>query len=78
MAEVGLDTRPRSSVHATHVCADGGVCLDTEVFAQTRLPSWLAATLLARSSPGKVSLAQNACDQRVRRTEGLPVHTSPF
>ena len=75
---MGLDTRPHASAHATRVCAAAGVCLDTEVFAQMRLPSWMAATLLALSSPGKVSLAQNACDERIRRTEGLPVYTSAF
>lgn len=47
----------------------------TQASAQMHLPLWTAATLLARSSPGKVSLAQNVCDKGIRRAEGLSAYT---
>ena len=59
------------------------VCIQRREFAQThkhlhkciglrrQLPP-----LLARSSPGKVSLAQNVCDKGIRHVEGLPAYTS--
>lgn len=58
VAEIGLDPGPPAAPHATWVCADKGVCWDTGMFAQMHPPPWMAAALLACSSPGKVSLSQ--------------------
>lgn len=78
MAQTELDTRPPASAHSTCVCEDESVCLGTQLFAQMCLPPWMAATFLAHSSPGKVSLSQNAGDERIGHTENLPVYTSSF
>ena len=75
VVKVGPDTRPPASGHTTRVYADERVCSDTHAFAQMHLPTWTAATLLAHSSPGKVSLAQNVCDKGIRRAEGLSAYT---
>ena len=77
MAKVGLDTRPPASAHITCVCADEGVGLDTRGFAQVYLPPWTAATLLAHSSRGKVSRAQNTGDEGIRHTEVFPFTPLP-
>ena len=75
MVKVGPDTSPPASGHTTRVYADERVCSDTQASAQIHLPPWTAATLLARSSPGKVSLAQNVCDKGIRHAEGLSAYT---
>ena len=76
VVKVGPDTRPPASGHTTCVYSEERVCSDTQAFAQMHLPLWTAAPLLARSSPGKVSLAQNVCDKGILHREGLPAYTS--